>query len=55
MSGFEFIFIFGVIIGFLIGLWFGGRWVLIRMHHDDVENAHLSYRKRKDKYLGRKD
>jgi hypothetical protein len=51
MTGFEFIFLFGLFMGFLIGSWIGGRIVLYRMHHDDVESAHANYQKRKDKYI----
>ena len=53
MGAYEFVFIVGLLIGFFIGLWLGGRFVLSRMHKDDVESAHANYRKRKDKYLGK--
>lgn len=51
MSGYEAAFIFGAILGFISGLWLGGRSVLYRMHRDDVEGAHANYKKRKEKYL----
>jgi hypothetical protein len=54
MSGIEAAFIFGGIFGFIFGLWLGGRMLLSRMHHDDVEGAHATYKKRKGKYLGGK-
>lgn len=51
MTGIEVAFLFGLVIGLLIGLWIAGRIILARLHHDDVENAHANYRKRKEKYL----
>ncbi len=54
MTGLETAFIFGALIGFLTGLWLGGRSVLWRMHRDDVEGAHANYKKRKEKYLSKK-
>jgi hypothetical protein len=51
LTGLEVAFIFGLVIGLLLGLWIGGRILLSRLHHDDVENAHVNYRKRKEKYL----
>ncbi len=51
MTGIEASFIFGTILGFFVGLWLGGRSVLWRMHRDDVEGAHNTYKKRKEKYL----
>jgi membrane protein YqaA with SNARE-associated domain len=55
MGGYEFVFIFGSVIGALVGWWFGRISLLGRMHKEDVENAHANYKKRKDKYLGKKD
>jgi hypothetical protein len=46
----ETAFFLGLILGLLIGLWLGCRWVLSRLHHDDME-AHTKYRQRKEKYL----
>jgi hypothetical protein len=54
MTGLEIAFIFGGVLGLFLGLWLGGRSVLWRMHHDDVEKAHMAYKDRKEKYLGRK-
>ena len=51
MGGYEFVFIVGLLIGFFIGLWLGGRFVLSRMHKDDVTDAHKRYKGRKEKYL----
>lgn len=45
------IFLFGYILGIISALWLGGRLLLYRMHHDDIENAHKNYRNRKEKYL----
>lgn len=47
MTGFEVVFILGLI----LGLWLGGRFLLYRLHHDDVEGAHMTYKRRKEKYL----
>jgi hypothetical protein len=51
MTMLETVFFFGLILGLLLGLWIGGRLILSRLHHDDVEEAHTKYRKRKEKYL----
>lgn len=51
MTGIEASFIAGLIVGFLFGIWLGGRYLLSRMHHDDVQSAHANYKKRKEKYL----
>lgn len=47
----EAAFFFGLFLGFLLGLMLGGRMLLSRIHHDDVEEAHTKYRKRKEKYF----
>ncbi len=54
MTGLETAFIFGALIGFLTGLWLGGRSVLWRMHRDDVDKAHMAYKDRKERYLSKK-
>jgi hypothetical protein len=54
MTGIEAAFIFGLILGCLLGLWIGGRMLLSRMHRDDVQDAHNRYKGRKEKYLGKK-
>lgn len=51
MTGIELAFFFGLVIGLLIGLWLGGRAVLSKLHRDDVEKAHGTYKDRKEKYL----
>lgn len=53
MTGIEAAFLFGLILGLIFGLWLGGRMLLSRMHHDDVEGAHTTYKRRKEKYLSR--
>lgn len=53
MTGIETAFIFGIVLGLVVGWWLGGRLLLLRMHHDDIENAHATYKKRKEKYLGK--
>ncbi len=54
MTGLETAFIFGIVLGLFLGLWIGGRLLLSRMHHDDVQDAHNRYKGRKDRYLGKK-
>jgi hypothetical protein len=54
MTGIEAAFIFGLVLGSIFGLWLGGRFLLSRMHRDDVESAHANYRKRKGRYLSKK-
>lgn len=51
MTAIEVAFIFGIVIGLFLGLWIGGRLLLSKMHHDDVESAHSNYERRKEKYL----
>lgn len=51
MTGLEAAFIFGLVLGCVFGWWAGGRSVLWRMHHDDIEDAHKRYKGRKEKYL----
>ncbi len=54
MTGIETAFIFGAVLGLFLGLWLGGRSVLWRMHRDDVDKAHSTYKDRKEKYLSKK-
>jgi hypothetical protein len=51
MTMVEVAFFFGLVLGLLLGLMIGGRVLLSRLHHDDVEEAHTKYRKRKEKYF----
>lgn len=54
MIGYEFVGVFGFALGVILGGWIGGRFLLWRLHHDDVENAHSLYKRRKEKYLSKK-
>jgi hypothetical protein len=55
MAGFEFTFLFGAIVGALVGWFFGRISLLWKMHHDDIESAHTSYKRRRERYLGKRD
>lgn len=55
MGIFEFGLLCGGIAGGFLGFWLGRVGLLIRMRRDEHEGVESQYRRRRDKYLGRKD
>jgi hypothetical protein len=51
MQSLEVVFVLGLIIGVLLGLWLGGGRILRKMRNDDIQSARARYDRNKANYL----
>ena len=55
MVGIEIVFIAGLLLGGFLGWLVGGRSLLYKMRNDERKGVDLNYRRRQEKYLGKRN